>query len=110
MTRSKGPQELACLECPRLFANNAGLSNHRRTHERERRLARCQQQQIAARQEAARQQAGPSQGFSDTDNDSFDDNPFDGTYASQESRASPGPFSEAVKGEQVRIHPLVNGS
>jgi hypothetical protein len=100
MPRSYKPRVIICPECPRLFTNQGGLTAHRRTHERERRLARAQRQDISAHQ----QPVPSDRDISEAENDSFDAHrDFDGPYAS--SRAS----SEIESGENVRIHPLING-
>jgi hypothetical protein len=92
---------------------------HRRTHQRQRILARSQQRLISRRQ-----QPGPGYDISDTENDIFDDNQqagpsyeisdsddrlpnqFGSPYASPEPRASSEPI---LAGQNIRIHPLING-
>jgi hypothetical protein len=119
MPRSYKPRHIPCPECPRFFTNKGGLSTHWRTHRRERLLARCQQQSNIAREHSS-----DDEGYNCA-NDRFDSlAPESGGYASDRfdsqtssgygplpsPGASPGPTSGVKGGEDVRIHPFINGT
>jgi hypothetical protein len=108
MPRSLKPRHIPCPECPKLFTNKGGLSTHQRTHRRERPLALRQEKLNIARQQAATRDSEDVNHNSDSFNGwRSDDNDI---HAPPSPGASPEPVSGVQGGEDVRIHPTIDGT
>jgi hypothetical protein len=106
MPRSVRPRHIPCPEigCGRLFTNKGGLTNHQRTHEA---MARFRRQQQPATGNYSSDD-GPAFPADDRDPPVFSDD-MDGPDLPPTPNSPQQPPPDVSHGEEVRIHPLING-
>jgi hypothetical protein len=101
MPRSVLPRHIPCLEpgCGRFFTNRGGLTNHQRVHDATAQLRQRHRQPAVDPAVNINSENGPTS--SDLDN-----NDLRLPSPPDSPRQQPREFSS---GEEVRIHPLING-